>query len=1043
MGKSRNILMSHRYLDHLIKSFNGIIYRLDIPSRKILSISGSVSKATGYTNRQLLSGEIQWKELIHPEDLFIIESEIQRLLKNRDYISDTVYRVKRKDGSYAWVNDIGILLDPDSEKPFIQALLLDISRYRDAEKELKNIDSDRSLILNLLPEMIYLIDTEYRILWANNVTAESVWKKSSDLFGSLCYRILFDRKTPCEFCPAKKAFTGGKLEPAVYQAKNGRYFCLYSNPFYDDEKRVAGAVLVSHDITREITSAKKIKETGRILEESLEASDIGLWTIDVQGNHVNFSSSFYKMLGYKRMKNSLQGILNHIYREDKDVFIKFMNQLFSSCKGQKSLETEIRFLTRDKKQKHLLLRGIVLERDRSRKPLRVIASLVDITEMKTGQSYLNLIHEIAVNLPKHETLEESFDYLLDKLMEIEGIDCGGAYIIDQETMRPALISSKGLKGRFTETVRDKGDNLEEYGKTPAFSLFNKQRSLQEKNSGRYSGKSPFTAVAVIPIINSGRKIAVINVASRSLKQFPGKIRNLLESISAQIAGIINSLLMNKTLERSVSTLKATIESTGDGVIVVDHYGNINIFNQNLAEMWQIPDYILKSRSIKQITGHIAEMVEDRNEFINRIESIKSGMQNRSYDIIELKDGRVIERYSQPHFMEGKIIGRVWNYRDITDRKRIEREQEALKNQLAHSQKMESLGRLSASIAHDLNNMLVPILGYSELLLAKHRDSEDLSKCLNVIFDAALRAKGLTKKLLTLGKKQNPDMRSININDIISSFFPIIKKSIGNNIGIDFDLGVGLPPIKADIAQLEHVLLNLLINSRDAIDKKGTIKIKTCMADDRSISLIIIDNGHGIDAEIRERLFEPFFTTKKSGSGLGLTIVYNIVQQHKGHISVNSTPEKGTVFTINFPITDEPAEKAVTTDSESVEDLTGTETILLVDDNNNTRILVDQILNEYKYKVIQASRATEAIKISENYEGRIDLLFTDYLIPDMNGRDLYHRIKESRPDIRVMYMSGYNPDTIPYHHRTEITQNFLQKPFSVVSAVEKLREILSR
>jgi CheY-like chemotaxis protein len=371
--------------------------------------------------------------------------------------------------------------------------------------------------------------------------------------------------------------------------------------------------------------------------------------------------------------------------------------------------------------------------------------------------------------------------------------------------------------------------------------------------------------------------------------------------------------------------------------------------------------------------------------------------------------------------------------------------------------MEAVGRLAGGVAHDFNNMLTIISGYSGLLLEHPATIEPLRGYVDEIRNASGRAASLTRQLLAFSRQQVLAPRVLDLNAVVSNIQKMLKRLIGEDIDLVTALGEGLWHIMADPGQLEQVLLNLAVNARDAMPDGGVVTIETTnvkmdtaaakahfpLKPGPYVLLTFSDTGIGMDAEIQARIFEPFFTTKETGkgTGLGLATVYGIVKQSGGYIWVYSDVGKGTTFKIYLPRTDLELD-----DSDPgrtrVETQRGTETLLLVEDEDSVRELVRNVLRESGYRVLEASRGAEALELSELFAGRIDLLVTDVVMPGMSGRELARRLVSSRPQIKVLYISGYADNAVWYPGGLDAGGAFLQKPFSPEALARKVREALS-
>ena len=398
------------------------------------------------------------------------------------------------------------------------------------------------------------------------------------------------------------------------------------------------------------------------------------------------------------------------------------------------------------------------------------------------------------------------------------------------------------------------------------------------------------------------------------------------------------------------------------------------------------------------------------------------------------------------------------FNDVSARKISELEKEKLQEQLLHSQKLESVGRLAGGVAHDFNNMLGVILGHAELLKKKSGSDNTLSNDLEQIITAAQRSANLTRQLLAFARKQTIKPEVIDINDSITSMLQMLRRLIGENIELIWRTGSDLLPICVDSSQLDQVMANLCVNARDAIKNVGQIIIATDMqtftADDRNrpvdlvagdyVLIRVADNGCGMNSEVLSHIFEPFFTTKKQGegTGLGLATVYGIIKQNNGFIDVSSAAEKGTTITIYLPghITDDSARRLQ--NSEDYRSQHGKETVLLVEDELALLKMTTKVLTNLGYKVFAASTPTEARKILTSSGEKIHLLITDVIMPEKNGKDLAEELKTLQTDLKVLFMSGYTDDVIAEHGVINHNLNFIEKPFTQKDLAEKVREVLN-
>ena len=393
--------------------------------------------------------------------------------------------------------------------------------------------------------------------------------------------------------------------------------------------------------------------------------------------------------------------------------------------------------------------------------------------------------------------------------------------------------------------------------------------------------------------------------------------------------------------------------------------------------------------------------------------------------------------------------------DITERKRAAAALEKLEGQLRQSQKMEAIGQLAGGVAHDFNNLLGVIIGYSELLLRDLAAGSPGARRMTEIRNAADRAAGLTRQLLAFSRRQVLQPRVLDLNAVVSEAREMLARVISENVAIITVLAPGLGRVRADPGQIHQVILNFAVNARDAMPAGGTLTLETRnvdldraaagrhagLAPGRYVALLVGDTGHGMPPEILEHLFEPFFTTKEQGhgTGLGLATVYGVVTQSGGHVEVESAVGRGTTFKVYLPLAEaeqDEAPAAPTAGSPS-------ETILLIEDAEALRDMVQEILEAEGYRVIAAEDAERALEVAASHPGRIALVITDVVMPGMSGPAAAERLLVLRPDIRVLLMSGYTDEAIGQQGVIGRETHFIQKPFSADALLRKVRVVLDQ
>jgi PAS domain S-box-containing protein len=501
-------------------------------------------------------------------------------------------------------------------------------------------------------------------------------------------------------------------------------------------------------------------------------------------------------------------------------------------------------------------------------------------------------------------------------------------------------------------------------------------------------------------------------------------------------------------EKGLRQLAAIVDSSEDAIISQSLDGVITTWNSGAEKMF--------GYAAEEIVGLNASILlppKLREELSQEVEQVKQGASWKGETVRVRKDGRHIDvglSISLLRGEKGTVPGLSIVARDITERKRLE-------EQLRQSQKMEAVGRLAGGVAHDFNNLLSVIVGYGYLIHANTTPDQPAHSSAQEIMTAAGRAGALTRQLLTFSRKQVLQPEVLDLNSVLKEMDQMLPRLIGEDIDLRIVHGQNLKRVKLDPVQIEQVIMNLVVNSRDAMPNGGKLTIETGdvsfdqwdatrhdVPPGHYVLLAVSDTGEGIDEKTQKLIFEPFFTTKEpgKGTGLGLSTVYGIVAQAKGHISLYSEPGSGTTFKIYFPATTEAAaeERAVFASKPA---LCGTETVLVVEDSELLRNLVTQFLRDSDYKVLTASDGQRALKVADEWPETIDLLLTDVVMPVLGGQELATKLSAKYPKLTILFMSGYTNSALLHQGAVEDGRSFLQKPFSPDLLLVRVREVLDR
>jgi PAS domain S-box-containing protein len=530
-----------------------------------------------------------------------------------------------------------------------------------------------------------------------------------------------------------------------------------------------------------------------------------------------------------------------------------------------------------------------------------------------------------------------------------------------------------------------------------------------------------------------------------------ELRRELEKLRQQIAKSRARESQYAQAQGEIFRLATTVNQAGEGLVVINSSGTILSANPAFEAITGCAQGEIVGRKDEEFFHHCVDGEALYTQMRTALddEDRWHGQLTRKH-----RDGRSVEEtcsVSAIRDAAGQLTHYVSVHRDVS-------EQNLLEKQLSKTQQMEAIGRLAAGVAHDFNNLLQVIIGCSEILhFSLPADSFEATK-LNMILEAGNRGHELTRQLLAFSRKQVLQPKVLNLNAVVSELEGMLRPLIGEDIVLATVLEPDLAPLRADANQLEQVLMNLAVNARDAMPQGGRLSIQTANAElgpndvaryryvepGAYVRLQVSDTGQGMDAKILSHIFEPFFTTKESGkgTGLGLSTVYGIIKQSGGYIWAESQPGQGTTFTIYLP----QAEEAGTASESSAVPASmrrGTETVLVVDDEEAVATTVGAILTKGGYTVLQARSAGDALLVSERHEGPVHLLLTDVVMPTMNGRELAERLTAARPEMRVLYMSGYADNVIVSHGVLAPEVELLQKPFASADLTLKVRAVLDR
>ena len=542
-------------------------------------------------------------------------------------------------------------------------------------------------------------------------------------------------------------------------------------------------------------------------------------------------------------------------------------------------------------------------------------------------------------------------------------------------------------------------------------------------------------------------------------ELTARVRNLLrlkahsddqESYSQLLEGEVGS--RRADLVASERLYRSTFDATPVGILHVSLDGRWLLANNYLCELLGYPCEELQLTHVQQQVV-VYESPEEA-EFVRRMvagELERHVLEDKRY---RRQDGSVVVArviMSLHRDIDGRVEHLIYVIEDVTDRRTLEA-------QVRQAGKMDAIGRLASGVAHDFNNLLTVILGFAEIIAEDARTKEEFGQEIGEIIGAAQRASGLTRQLLAFGRQQVLNAQILDVNALVKEMGGMLGRLMGERVELQLSLAPDLQPALADHGQIEQVVMNLVVNARDAMPQGGKVVIETrnvslenssfhpeTIMTGEYVMLAVSDTGEGMTREVRDRLFEPFFTTKEAGmgTGLGLSTSYGIVKQSNGYIWVYSEPGMGTTFKVYFPRATEGALPVPRRNTPAAVPAIATETILLVEDEPNVRRLTRRILDNAGYRVLEAQDVVDAEKLFAHYSDSVDLMVTDVVMPGMNGPTLYARLRKLVPTLRVLYTSGYTDHFSAHLMGIDRGLPFVQKPFTAAELESQVRAALRR
>ena len=684
------------------------------------------------------------------------------------------------------------------------------------------------------------------------------------------------------------------------------------------------------------------------------------------------------------------------------------------------------------------------------KPNGFYAGYHDISDRKRVEALSSALYRVAEKSSSAHDLQQFFAAvhgIVDELMHARNFYIAlydpanelltFPYFVDEQDSAP---SPKKLGRGLTDYLIRTGE--------PLLATPEVLQAMEDRGEVARNGSRSLDWMGVpLKVNNHTFGALVVQTYSKNIR-YAERDKEILTFVARQLASAVEIKRNEQALRRSEARYRSLVQSSVYGIYRSSLEGRFLDVNPALITMLGYPsiDEVLLLDPEKDIFAQPAEHARLIDEFrrTGRLDGIEVKWKRKDGRVITVRiSGRAVSSADEPADVLEAIA------EDVTDRR-------ALEDQFRQAQKMEAVGRLAGGVAHDFNNLLMVISGYAEVILSELDGNHPLYEKGKAIQLAADRATTLTRQLLAFSRKQLLELKVVDVNAIVQDMERLLRPLIGENVELITMLAPQSVHTRADAGQLEQVIMNLVVNAKDAMPDGGrlTIQTQTVTVDEyhrggpqfirpgEYVLLSVRDTGMGMDRETQSRIFEPFFTTKEKGkgTGLGLSTVYGIVKQTSGYVMVQSDIGRGSTFHIYLPLTEGKAETHAATTPDTA--CGGSETILLVEDEESVRQLVRDTLAARGYKVIEGENGEAGMTAAARHNGKIDLVITDVVMPGMGGREMVKQLAAERPGTKVLYLSGYTEDAIISDGSIESGTAFLQKPFTLQNLTRKVREVLS-
>jgi two-component system NtrC family sensor kinase len=1023
----------------------------DVQTLRFLSVNDAAVSHYGYSRDEFLSMTIG--DICPKQDMPRLLSALERAAKDSG-IDKSHARHRKRDGTLITVEITSHGLEVGGRRARL-VTLYDITERTRAEEALKRSEALYHDLVSTSQDLIWQCDAEGRYVYLNPSWEAVFGYRIDEMLGKKFTDFQSAEAAGNDIKEFARLIQGNTVQgfETTHIGKDGRNIQLVfsAKAVFDAQGKVIGTRGTAYDITERKRTEEALQESERKYRDLVETSQDLIWTCDAKGRFTYLNPVWERVLGYR-----IEEMLGRRFGDFQipDVAARDVEEFRKCLAGGSIMGYETTCRSRSGRDVCLIFNAKSL-RDAAGPIIGTQGTAFDITEHKKTEEKASVDHRRMVSLlriskSKTASQKELLDLALDEAVALSESELGYIYYYHEGKQEFTLHSwSNAVMKECSIADPPKTYQLEKTGlwgeavrqRGPV--IVNDFYAPHPLKRGYPHGHALLHRFMTLPVFIEGRIVAVVGVANKQLEYDEQDVLQL-----ASLMDSVWQIAEHRRVDVEMRKLSQAVEQSPVSIVITDAKGNIEFVNPRFTQVtgYQAGEVLGRNPRVLKSGETPAERYKElwetitagnvwEGEFYNKKKSGELFWEHAAVSPIRDSDGGIT------HYLGIK--------EDITERKKLE-------EQLRQAQKMEAIGQLAGGVAHDFNNILSTITGYASLLEMAITSDATLRDYVAEISVASERGANLTQSLLAFSRKQEASLAAVDLNDQIRSSHKVLSRLVGEDIDLVLDLDREDTVVEADAGQLQQVLMNLASNARDAMPNGGTLRIATknvtIGSDHREryalehpgkyAILSMIDTGDGMEQAVRERIFEPFYTTKGvgKGTGLGLSIVYGIVKKHRGSITVDSEPGKGTVFSIYLPLT-ERSVRGRRGDEGLPQAAAGNRTILLVEDEETVRRVLRLTLEAYGYRVIEAVDGEDALRVFREHKDDVLLVLCDLVMPKKNGRQACEEMMKIRPDIKTIFMSGYTKDIFDQKGILESDITLLVKPVNPKDLVKKISDVL--